>query len=264
MSTNTASMLGPLGAFVSVATIERADDPRALAVSSEHFGTMPARLAVVGDYVPRAGDSVLVLSDPQGERYVVGVLRALREAAPKTEPLLRRAEDGSTVITVAEGDLRLEASAGRIELNAARGVVVTSELDLTLHAKGRVDIASQDDDGRARSALHLAGDAAELKAGLLTAKAAHLHVVAEQATVLARHVDTHLERLRQRAERIETEADQIVEKAKDSYRRVEGLAQTHAGRLKLVAETTLHALADRVKMRANRAFSVDGEKIYLG
>jgi hypothetical protein len=217
---------------------------------------------------------VLVARDESGAAYVVGVLRALR-AAPSQETLRAegvetprvfetRVEGERTVLSVPAGDLVLEAARGRVELRGAEGVHVSSEGDVALDALGHVSLRSRDAEGNERSGLHLRGDAAELRAGLLTAKAGHLHALAERVTLVASRADSHLERLRVHAEEIETEAGKLVEKAKESYRSVEGLAQTQAGRLKLVAETTLTALAERAKLRAKRVFAIDGESIHLG
>lgn len=256
-----------LPGVVSTARVVRADDPRAPVVSSPRFGTIAVRLAVVGEYVPQVGDSVLVASDEHRNGYLIGVLRALREVEPRAElsvELEHRPGEGRTVLRIPAGDLCLEAVNGRVEIRGAEGVHVTSDRDVAIESKGHVDLCAQDAEGRERSGLHLHGDAAELAAGVLTAKAAHLHALAERATLVARRADTHLERLRHRADVVEVEAGKILERAKESYRTVEGLAQTHAGRLKLVAETTLHTLAERTKMRAKSIFAIDGDKIYLG
>lgn len=244
--------------YVTVATVVRAPGGPEIVVRAPSFGTLAARLALAGPYEPRADDIVLVAADEHGNRYVVGVVRALREAraVPWTT------EEGATVLRAPEGRLVLEAE--RIELRGTHGVTIGCERDIAIDAKGRVDLATRDAEGTERSGIHLAGDAAELRAGRLTAKAAHLHALAAQATLIAKRADTYADEVRQHAERIEVRASEIVERAKDTYRTVENLAQVHAGRLRLVAESTLHTLAERMKLRAKGTVSVDGEKIYLG
>ncbi len=66
--------------------------------------------------------------------------------------------------------------------------------------------------------------------------------------------DTLRERLRER----------IVERAKEAWRETEGLSQTRAGRVRMVAEQTLHLLAERTTLKAREDVKVKGEKIYLG
>lgn len=70
--------------------------------------------------------------------------------------------------------------------------------------------------------------------------------------------------LRQVVGILETHANRIVEKAKDSYRDVEGMAQTRAGQVRIVAEKTFRALAERLRMRAKKDAKVQADKIYLG
>jgi hypothetical protein len=47
------------------------------------------------------------------------------------------------------------------------------------------------------------------------------------------------------------------------YRDVEGLSQTRAGRLRLVAEEALHLMGRRALVKAREDVKVKGEKIYL-
>ncbi|GAB5550392.1 MAG: DUF3540 domain-containing protein [Sandaracinaceae bacterium] len=70
--------------------------------------------------------------------------------------------------------------------------------------------------------------------------------------------------LRQRVGSLETRARRIVEKTKDVYRDAEGVSQTRAGQIKLVAEKTLRAVASRLRLRAKKDAKVLADKIYLG
>lgn len=70
--------------------------------------------------------------------------------------------------------------------------------------------------------------------------------------------------LRQIVGVLETHARRIVEKAKDSYRDVEGLSQTRAGQVRIVAKKTFRVFAERVRMRASKDAKVQADKIYLG
>ncbi len=262
----TATLPFPSSPVVT-ATVTGASE-RGIRVRSPELGEASARLAIAGgEYEPRAGDQVLLVVDAAGQAYVVGVLRALREAGPKslTGLAVERDEDtGRTRLTLPAGDLELSAAAGRVIVHGAEGVQIASERDVSLAAGRRASIGSVDTDGTVRSGARFEGGTAELRAGVLATRAGQLHTLAEDITVIAARMDQHLERLRQRATHIETEATEIVEKAKETYREVEGLAQTRAGRLRLVARSTLHAFAQRAKMKAESIFAIDGESIHLG
>lgn len=253
-------------ALVSTATVVDVG-PRGLSLRSAELGERVARNAVAGGYRPRRGDEVVVIADGRGECFVVGVLRALREAeepAPElpSELTVERA-DGCTRIVIAEGDLELAAPTGRVRIAGAEGVSIGSERDVEVRARRAVTIESHDGE-RARSGLRLDGDAAELSAGVLAARAARLAVLAEEVTAFATRLDARIDDVRQQATRIEVRAVELIEHARDSYREIEGLSQTRAGRIRLVAASTLSALAERAKLKARTVFAIDGESIHLG
>lgn len=248
------------GAVVTPATVIGVA-PGGVAVRSAELGERTARSAVAHGWTPQRGDQVLVIDDGRGQSYVVGVLRALREAAPGALDVGRA--DGVTRVVVADGDLELHAERGRVVLRGAEGVSVESQKDLSARARGAIAIESHDGE-RARSALRLDGDEATLAAGVLSARAAKLVVLAEEAHAIAARLDAHLDDVRQRATRIETRAVEVIEHLGDSYREVEGLAQTRAGRVRLVAEGAFSVLAERAKLKAKSIFAIDGDSIHLG
>jgi hypothetical protein len=248
-----------MAATVATATIVDVT-PAGVAVRSPELGEVFARIAVIGPWTPARGDRVLLRPDARGQRYVVGVVRALREA--EAEPFRVEREGHTTRIVVAQGDLELSAPRGQVRV-AGEGVELESSRDVAVRARRAIAIESHDGE-RARSSLRLEGDAAQLEAGVLAARAARLAVIAEDVTALAARLDARIADVRQRAERIETEVGELIERAKESYRETEGLSQTRAGRLRLVAETSLTALAERAKLKAKTIFAIDGESIHLG
>ena len=62
---------------------------------------------------------------------------------------------------------------------------------------------------------------------------------------------------------IDDRADRVIERARESYREVEELAQTRAGQVRLVAEKTFRVLAERTLLKARRDMILKGETIYL-
>lgn len=84
-----------------------------------------------------------------------------------------------------------------------------------------------------------------------------VHIGGPRVTVETPH-------LRQVVGVLETHAKRIVEKAKDAYLDVEGIAQTRAGQVRIVAEKTFRTIAERLRMRAKKDAKVQGDKIYLG
>ena len=63
---------------------------------------------------------------------------------------------------------------------------------------------------------------------------------------------------------LETRARRIVERSRDAYRDIEGVSQTRAGQVRVVAKKTFRAVAERLRFRAKKDAKLQGDKIYLG
>jgi hypothetical protein len=109
-----------------------------------------------------------------------------------------------------------------------------------------------------------AGTSLELTAPDLSATAARARLVVDEGSVLAKTLATTAERLVVAVSSLETRAVQIVEKARDAFREVEGLSQTTAGRMRLLTRGTFHLLGKRTLLKAEDDLKIDGERIHLG
>lgn len=251
-------------------------------------GLRDARLAVAGGYRPAPGDRVLVGRGTAGELYVVGVLRALRDAE-----ILARAADGSTVRERTDGDrvllsvhapdgrLLVEhcAAEGRMTIHAHSGLDVQagsgllalrSEREVQIEGRAGVRITSdrrvivESPAGETTSELVLEPRGAVLRANEITAEATDLNLQAADTLRMAgRLVATTAGRIFQRTEELEVQARELVERVRDSYREVEELAQTRAGQIRLVAAQSFRALAKRAQINAEEDVKIRGETIYL-
>ena len=84
-----------------------------------------------------------------------------------------------------------------------------------------------------------------------------------EARVEGKTLELSFERIKTAAAVVETVAGRILERARDAYRETEGLSQTRAGRLRLVAEKTVSMLGQRAVVKAREDVKVKGEKVYL-
>lgn len=255
----SASPLAPYSAApVYVATVVAAEGEH-VGVRSPSFGSLRAEVAT--DRAPRPGEKVVVVLEASGAAYVVGILARARDTEPpEAGALVEESEPGGVRLRLPQGDLELCADAGRVTLRARDGVRIETEEGVEVDAGHAVVLQS----AAGRSRLKLDGDAAELRAGLLEAKAARLRVLAEEAHAVAVRVDTEIERLKQKLDVVEIDANRIVQNAKNLYQTVEDLAQTKAGRLRMVAEGSFHALAERAQLTAKKVFRLNGERIHIG
>lgn len=124
-------------------------------------------------------------------------------------------------------------------------------------AQGRLLVEVRPDGG---VVLHVQEGDLELRAAngrVVIDGRAGVHIEGPRVTVETPH-------LRQVVGVLETHARRLVEKAGDAYRDVEGMSQLRAGQVRIVAQKTFRALAERLRMRAKKDAKVNADKIYLG
>ncbi|MFO0629681.1 MAG: DUF3540 domain-containing protein [Polyangiales bacterium] len=190
----------------------------------------PARAkAVLGlPVLPAPGDAVLCIPAAVGggrcEHVVLGVLE--------------RGVDASDAVVVSH-----DPASGRSVVRLPRGAVrFEAAGDLELAAAATVRLEGAHIEASARSAA----------------------VRVDRAEVHARRWELFAEIARQSAEVIETRATRVVTRAKDLFAQIEELAQTQAGRVRVVARDAVHTHARRVLLKADEDVKLRGEKIHLG
>lgn len=242
-----------------------------------------ARLAIAER--PRAGDEVLVADGGEGARYVIGILRRLREVGPLlaetgdgtkvrlreeegVETLTVEAPDGTVLfehanghsrIVAPKGTLELRAEAGDLSLGAAKRVRIEGDEGVEVRSKRgvRLDVGEATHVSLTRRGMQLVVE--ELRAKLASASTE----VSGDAKLKADTVEIAAEAVRTVARRVNVDADQLVEKLRESYRDVAELAQTRAGRVRMVAEETFRILGERTLFKAKKDMKLKGETIYL-
>jgi ribosomal protein L17 len=98
-----------------------------------------------------------------------------------------------------------------------------------------------------------------------------VETVAQRVEVRARELRQTVQRLVTHAgdvqlvaERVESVVEQVIEKAKRSYRSVEDVAQLCAGRVRILVTDTYHLKARKTLLRSSRDFKVKADQIHLG
>lgn len=159
----------------------------------------------------------------------------------------RRERDGGTIVELRapDGGLIVEyrPAEGTCRIHA-RAVQLCAEDDLSLSAGRRVQIE--------------AAEGVVLRSGE-SAVSVDPRAIAQRAET----VETEASRLVQRVAELETHARRLVERTRESFREIEELAQTKAGRLRLVAEETVRVLGRQTFFKAREDMKLRGERIYL-
>jgi len=247
-----------------------------------------ALVAVPAPYAPRAGDSVLVAPGQGGERYVVGVLVALREAQPLTlqdgtsasvsqspEGQVLSVRDGSgrlifehhaaahRSVVHATGNLELRADEGGILLSARDAVRIHSEREVRLESEHSVRLGTTPAGARPASSLSMDARGTRLEAPHLEARAGTVRAEVDEASLSARTLSTTCQTVRHAVDVLEVKAGRILEQAENVYREVKDLAQTRAGRMRLVAEASIHLFGRRTLFKAKEDLKLKADKIHL-
>lgn len=166
------------------------------------------------------------------------------------------AETGRGTLIMPEGDLRLCAPRGSIELVAAHEIRAVSggEIALTSATAASLRVEAE---GEGTSAVQLEGGALRVEAGEsdlslgdARARAGSLRATVESAELTFGTI------LRS--------AGRVIDQAENLYQRVSELCEVKAGRLRTLVREGLWMKGEDVTLLANKDVRVDGEHINLG
>jgi Protein of unknown function (DUF3540) len=263
-----------------------------LAGSDDEIGVW-ARVAIPGATELRNGNTILVIGDEPDELYAIGLLN--RKVAPAATPARlalssgayadasRLQGDESLRIFSKDNELLLEynETKGRTRINVERGnleftvqdgsIVFASGREILFHGQSvgitgvsaiRLEIAHAI--GKIRSALTLLPNRSNLTGSDLGISAGHAELNVDETEYKGRDFTGTLRSARLAADRLETTAHSIVEKAKNTYRTVEQLTQLRTGRLRTLVSSTFHFKARRAFVKAEQDYRIKAEKIHLG
>lgn len=213
---------------------------------SEPASTLHASSGAQARVVEREGVEHIQVCNPQGQLVF--------EYDPAS---------GRTTVSIPVGDLALETPRGSIEMRAAEGVRFQSAGPVELDSATAVSLGVAGA-GAASSRLLLGSEGARLRAPSLGVETRRASVAADELSYRGRKLRARLESALLVADRVETVAQRIVERAKNVYRRVEGLHQLRAGRSRTHVEGSHVLHAERSRIHARGPLKLDGERIHLG
>jgi len=168
---------------------------------------------------PEVADEVLVCLLPDRRAYVLAVL--VRKGVRKTE------------ISV-EGDLKLRAEHGRVEIAASEGVSVVTPRDV------------------------------EMVAGKLSIKAVAAVLASEALTMVGKTVHQEVDRVKLVARTLESTVERFTQRAKQSFRLIQETDHLRAERMDYVAEKSITMHGEHAIVTAQELVKVDGGQIHLG
>lgn len=222
-----------------------------LAGSDDDLGVW-ARIAIATEVHVGIGDEVLVLGESPSDLYVIGILRA--------SPLPDRITvDGGAYAAVAASPQAdtLQVFSGRNELlfeydekhHRARIHVDSGDLEF-ITKDGNIVLSSARDVVIHGNSVQVSGERGDIQLSQTNLSGTRLQAHYKQAKVV---VDC-----------FEGVFQTLTERAKNAFRSVEQLAQTKAGRIRTLVESTYFFKAKRAFVKADEDYKIRAEKVHLG
>lgn len=217
-----------------------------------------AQPAIPHSYQLKWGDTVLAAGD-NDDFYIIGVLGSSANdrltltsgataeivESPEEEKLKVFSKQGGLIfeydaktgksrVDIPEGDLELVTKDGNIDFISAK--------DIRFVSKNSIDIKSR-------------------KMGM-TADRGEIHI--EDTKYTGKTVSGRIDTVKLIVKRLETIAENMIEKAKNVYRTVEKLSQLKTGRLRTLVKETSQFKSKKAFFKADEDFKIKGDKIHLG
>lgn len=226
--------------------------------------TRPAKVMPFPAHETPAPDRVMLADGAVAELGAGETPQTLRLFAKEGQLLFEYdARSGKARATVEKGDLELASSAGDLVLRAAQTLRLEGEA-VALAGRTGVHLAAGEGAGTNRSGISLGGDALELASARLGVTAGQGELRIAETRFLGERLRGWVGDARLTLGRLETVAKTMVQTAQDLYRRVEGLSELKAGRVRALVKGTWHTRSRNTVMTAEQDVSIDGEKIHLG
>lgn len=168
---------------------------------------------------PASGDEVLVALLPDRRAFVLAVLT--------------RPEARGTELRV-EGDLRLRADGGKVEVSSSEGVTMATPRDITMVG------------------------------GSVSVRALAATLASETMTLVGKAVVGELDKVKVVARTLDTIVDRFTQRAKRAIRIVEESDHLRAERIDYTAEKSVTVHGDNALVTARQLVKIDGAQIHLG
>jgi len=202
------------------------------------------------------GDRVLVIGENPRDLYVIGVLQATRISSHSPARLVSKGGAYATVAPSPE-EQTLRVFSGCNELlfeydevkHSARINVECGDLEFVTR-NGDIVFSSARDVLIQGASIRLSGERGEVQL--------------EETTISGTRLLAHYKEARFISDRCEAAFHTLTEKVRYAFRVVEQLAQTKAGRIRTLVDSTYFFKAKRAFVKADEDYKIRAEKIHLG
>ncbi len=172
-------------------------------------------------------------------------------------------DSGRGRLTLAEGDLSLEAPRGNIELLAGGEVRCLARGDIALHSASSVSMTASDAAG-GRAGVQVDRRAVAITGERLALTADEAELRLERTRFLGDWVETGIARAELLVDKLESRVGTLVQRASNVFQFVEELHQLKTKRFRVRTEEGMQLDAGHVVMKAREDVDIDGAQINLG
>jgi hypothetical protein len=252
-----------------------------------------ARMAIPGFHELSGDDTALVMGEHIDELYVIGLLNRKGDTVASSERLSlsggtyaeATGSPGSQTLQVfsgghellfeydeENGKARIHMESGDLEFVAKKGnIAFTAGRDIMFHGRSigvtgcsGILLGIMDAVGQIRSAFTLQPQKMNLNSPELDVSAQQGKIRIDEAGYIFKKLSGTIGCARLVAERLETAAQTVIEKAKNVYKTVEQLSQLKAGRMRTLVNSSLHLKARKIFLKSEDACKIRADKIHLG
>jgi len=253
-----------------------------------------ARLAVPYEHEPGRGQMALVAGPSNNHLYVIGLLNAprstIREArqvvlrngasaavvgSPGTEKLEVRSkagdlvieydsETGKTLVNATAGDLEFVTRNGNIDFSSGQNIRFSSKQRIEMRSVFGIRLATTNAIGKLLSNLTLHPGKLRMTSSEMVIEAQKSELRIVETKYVGTRFSSTIAHARLVTGKLETLTNDVVQKAKNIYTRVEELTQLTTKRMRTLVDSTYHLKSQKAFFKAEEDFKVNAERIHLG
>jgi len=255
-------------------------------------GAVWARMSLIGIPEIAYGDTVLIIGDDSDNMYVVGMLARNEDSPGQNKVTLENGAYAQTLGTGEKQKLQVfshkhalvfeynaEQNKARVNMESGNLEFITRNGDIAFKSSQNIrleghSIALQSCSdvrlkiinalGRILSSSTVQPRKMKLQTSELRVTSQHGAFQIEKTEYSGQTVRGQISHVKLITHKIETLAQNVIAKAKNIYKTVEGLTQLQTGRLRTLINSTYHMKSKNAYMNSDEDFKVKADKIHLG
>ncbi len=174
------------------------------------------------------------------------------------------ADNNRTTLHIQKGDLDFMVPNGNINMVAGQNIRLFGQNTVDVASQNSVSLATHGLFGEPHSSFRLKQMQTDCKTGSLNISSRYGNMVTEESHFVSDRFHARFKLIRMAADKCETIAKTIIEKARNVFRRVEGTNEVKAGRQRTMINGTYHVKSKKAFLKSEEDYKIKADKIHLG